>query len=145
MKILVIGDIHEPVSHPGYLTFCQDLYDEWNCDTVMFIGDITDMQAISFHAANPMCPGPDDEYKLTMERMQLWYKAFPKARVCIGNHDNRVIRLAESVNIPPRFLRDHADIWDTPGWDWRFNHVLDDTYYFHGIGRSGIHPAYTLS
>ena len=37
MKVLVIGDCHEPVSHPGYLAFCQDLYADWDCDQVVFM------------------------------------------------------------------------------------------------------------
>ena len=142
MKVLVIGDLHCPVVHPGYLSFCKDLYEEWNCDTVLFIGDIADFQAISFHANNPMCPGPDDEYDLAKQEIQKWYKEFPKAKVCIGNHDERVIRLAQSVNIPSKFLRDYGEIWETPGWDWAFEHIIDEVYYFHGTGLSGVHPAY---
>jgi predicted phosphodiesterase len=54
-KVLAIGDIHAPATHPGYLTFCKDVYHEWGCDTVVFMGDVIDHQAISFHANNPQC------------------------------------------------------------------------------------------
>ena len=145
MKILCIGDVHEPVSHPGYLSFCQDLYYQWDCDTVIFMGDIADFQAISFHANNPMCPSPIDEYVLTKQKIQKWCKAFPKAKLCIGNHDERVIRLAESVNIPPKFLRNFSEIWKTPDWEWKYEHIIDDIYFFHGIGFGGIHPAYNAA
>jgi len=147
-RILTIGDIHEPVSHPGYLQFCQDLYYEWNCDTVVFIGDVADFQAVSFHAANPMCPGPDDEYTLTKQKIQKWYKAFAhakKKKVCIGNHDERVIRLAESVNIPSKFLRDYKEIWKTPNWEWAHEHIIDGVYYFHGTAMGGVHPAWNTA
>lgn len=140
-KTLVIGDIHEPVSHPGYLSFCQDLYEAWSCDSVVFIGDIVDWHSISFHARHPDAPGPDDEYQLALEKVQKWYEAFPKARVCIGNHDERIIRLAASVGIPSKFIRDYAETWHTPGWDWRTEHVVDDVYYFHGTGNGGTYPA----
>jgi hypothetical protein len=110
----------------------------------VFLGDVADFQAISFHANNPQCPGPDDEYQLAKQRIKRWYKAFPKAMVCIGNHDERVIRLAESVNIPKRFVRDHAEIWKTPGWEWGYDFVLDDIYFFHGTGNGGEHPAYNV-
>ena len=142
MKVLAIGDIHAPVFHPGYLAFCQDLYEEWDCNTVMFIGDVVDSHAISFHAAHPDCPGPVDEYEMTCIQIAKWRDAFPKARVCIGNHDERVVRLAESVNIPAKFLRNYADLWDTPTWDWGYDFTLDDVYYFHGTGNGGIHPAF---
>ena len=144
-NVLVIGDVHEPVSHPGYLQFCKDLYDEWGCDAVVFIGDVADFQAISFHANNPQCPGATDEYILTKQKIQKWYKAFPKATVTIGNHDERVIRLAESVNVPSKFLRDYSEIWKTPGWKWQHDCIIDDVYYFHGTGNGGIHPAYNAA
>lgn len=141
-KILVIGDIHEPVSHPGYLDFCKDLYDEWRCNTVVFIGDVVDWHGISFHAAHPECPGPDDEFELAHVAVQKWYKAFPKASICIGNHDERIIRLAESVNIPSRFIRSYAEIWDTPKWTWDWDFIIDDVFYFHGTGNGGVHAAF---
>lgn len=140
-RCLCIGDLHEPVSHPGYLRFCKDLYAEWSCDTVVFMGDVADMQAISFHAANPECPGPSDEFSLTKQKIAKWYRAFPKAKVCLGNHDMRPLRLAESVNIPTRYLRNHAEVWETPNWDWQFSFTIDDTYYYHGTGTSGLYPA----
>ena len=87
MRVLAVGDIHEPVSRKGYIHFCKDLYKEWDCDTVVFIGDVIDWSAVSFHAANPEAPGPHDEYKLALAGVQRWYREFPKATVCIGNHD----------------------------------------------------------
>lgn len=142
MRNLVIGDVHEPVAHPGYLRFCQDLRDEHKCDNVLFIGDCVDWHAISFHAHHPDAPGPKDEYELAFSNMQKWYKAFKEAKVCIGNHDERLIRLAETVNIPSRFLRDYKDIWKTPKWEWGTDHVIDDVFYFHGTGTGGLHPAF---
>lgn len=144
-RVLIIGDIHAPVDHPGYLPFCRDLYRQWKCDQVVFIGDVVDWHAVSFHAHHPDCPGPSDEYALAKQSVQRWYKAFPKALVCIGNHDERLIRLAESVNIPARFLRNYADIWGTPGWTWAYDHTIDDVYYFHGVGNGGVFPAYNAS
>jgi hypothetical protein len=46
------------------------------------------------------------------------------------------------VNIPSKFLRDHADVWDTPGWEWKDDFIIDDVYYFHGEGTGGVHPAF---
>src|SRR4051794_35024646 len=103
MRVLVIGDIHEPVSHPGYLAFCRDLRQRYKCDQVIFIGDVVDWHAVSFHAHHPEAPGPKDEYELAKAGVALWRNEFPKALVCIGNHDERLIRLAETVNIPAKF------------------------------------------
>lgn len=141
-KVLVIGDIHEPVSHPGYLAFCRDLRTKHKCDQVVFIGDIVDWHAVSFHARNPDCPGPKDEYELTHKGVQKWLKVFPKAKVCVGNHDERLFRLAATVNIPALFLRDYKELWGTKKWAWDNEHVIDDVYYFHGTGCGGMHPAF---
>ena len=143
MRNLVIGDLHEPVAHPGYMRFCQDLRDAHKCGDVTFIGDVADWHAISFHAKHPDAPGPKDEHELALQKIQQkWAKAFPKARVCIGNHDGRVIRVAEENGIPSRFIRSYAETWDTPGWTWEDEFVLDDAYYFHGCGTGGLHPAF---
>lgn len=144
-KVLVVGDIHAPATHPGYMQFCKDMYYEWSCNSVVLIGDVIDFQAISFHAANPQCPGPEDEFLFAYQEIRKWKKAFSKARVCIGNHDERIIRRAESVSIPSRFLRSYSEVWDTPGWDWRHEHIVDDVYFFHGTGQGGIHPAWNVA
>jgi hypothetical protein len=103
---------------------------------------MVDHQAISFHAHNPNCPGPKDEDELTLQSIQPWKKAFPTQFVTIGNHDDRVLRLAESVSITQRYLRPFSEVWETPGWRWVEDVTIDGVYYFHGTGRSGIHPAW---
>ena len=142
MNVLVIGDIHEPATHPGYMAFCKDLRKKYKTDTTVLIGDVVDHQAVSFHAANPQCAGPTDEYLLAKQKIKRWYKAFPNAWVTCGNHDARVIRLAESVNIPSRYIRDYNEVWKTKTWTWVDEVILDDVYYFHGTGRSGMYPAF---
>jgi predicted phosphodiesterase len=141
----VIGDLHEPAAHPGYMQFCKDLKRKHKCDTIVFIGDIVDHHSISFHAADPRCPGPDDEYELTLQQVKKWYKAFPDATVTIGNHDARIQRLAETVNISPIWLRDYSDMWQTPKWDWVHDTVIDGVYYFHGTGKGGLHPSFNAA
>jgi predicted phosphodiesterase len=141
-RVLVVGDVHLPVSHPAYLRFCMDLRDKHRCNSVVFIGDILDHHAISFHAHHPNAPGPDDESELAHQCIEKWVEEFPTASVCVGNHDARVIRLAETVNIPARFIRDYAEVWGTPKWNWQDEHKIDDVLYFHGVGCGGLHPAY---
>jgi hypothetical protein len=130
------------VEHPGYLKFCKDLFKKYECDTVVFIGDVVDWHAISFHAKQPECPGMLDEYKMTKKRIKKWYRTFPSAQVCIGNHDQRPERVANSVGIASVLLRTYNEIWDTPSWVWDFNFIIDGVYYCHGTGKGGYHPAY---
>lgn len=136
-RILACGDPHEPVCRKGYLQFCKDLYYEWDCDTVVIIGDLSDWSAISFHAQNPEAPGPKDEYGLAKHGIQKWYEAFPDGIVTIGNHDARPKRLAESVSIPAKFIRDYNDLWETPRWKWVHHVIIDNVYYCHGHGKGG--------
>ena len=145
MRVLVIGDIHEPCSRSTYLSFCKDMYDQWDCDTVVFIGDVVDWHGISFHAQHPESPGSVDEYEFAKFALRQWHDEFPVAKICIGNHDARVTRLAESVNIPSKFIRNYSDMWETPGWEWDYEHTIDDVYYFHGIGYGGLHPAFNAA
>jgi len=140
-RVLVIPDLHEPVTHPAALAFCQDLHRQYRCDTVVFIGDIVDWHGISFHARHPSAPGVKEEYALAKERVTRWVKSFPVAKVCIGNHDERPQRLAASVNIPEEFLLSYNAMWACPQWDWSHDHVIDGVYYVHGTGRSGLYPA----
>jgi len=131
-RVLCIGDLHAPCTRKGYMQFCKDTYKKWHCNTTVFIGDLVDWSAISFHLANPEGPGPMDEYNMAHKAIQEWYKVFPKAVVCIGNHDARPRRVAESVKIPAKFLRDYADMWETPKWNWVQSTIIDDVLYRHG-------------
>lgn len=143
-RVLVIGDLHLPAERKGYLEFCLDLYEMWDCNRVVFIGDVVDWHAISFWAKRPECPGPADEYRLARDKVQRWADAFPKALVCIGNHDERPRRLARSVSIPDFMVRDYADLWPAPGWVWDWRFSIDGVSYRHGTGAGGIHPSWTL-
>ena len=140
-RILVIGDIHEPASHAGYLKFCQDLYEAWDCRRVIFIGDVVDHHCVSFWKKDVDADGVTKETLDAAKAIAKWVEAFPKAEVMIGNHDERVLRLAASVNIPSRFIRGFETVWNTPRWKWKRETTADDVHYFHGTGCSGKRPA----
>jgi predicted phosphodiesterase len=140
-KVLVIGDIHEPACHVGYRKFCQDLYDSWGCNRVLFIGDIIDHHCISFHQKDVDADGVVKESEMAHKGVRKWNKAFPKAEVMIGNHDERVFRLGASVNIPARFIKDYDIVWDTPKWQWKHETTIDRVHYIHGTGFTGKTPA----
>lgn len=140
-RVGVIGDTHNPWSRKGYLQFCQDTFDEYDCDTIVHIGDVNDHHNISFHETEPASPGVISEYKKAKAVTQKWYKAFPKVKVCLGNHDLRIIRRAKVVKIPEFFLKTHNQLWGTSGWRWAKSWVIDGVYYYHGTGQGGLYPA----
>lgn len=141
-RVLITSDKHCPAVHPRYLHFCKDLRDKHKCDTIIDIGDIIDMESISFHTKHPDLPGPKDEHKLALKEIQKWYKAFPKATITIGNHDERVFRKAAATSIPASYLRDYNEIWKTPNWNWVYDIIVDGVYYHHGSGSGGLYPAF---
>ena len=141
-KVLVIPDLHLPVAHPCALDFCVDIYNKHECDEVVFIGDIVDHHAISFHDKNPNCPSAKDEYLAVGEDLVEWRDTFPEATVVLGNHDERPERIASKDGIPELYLKPYKEVWETPDWDWVFDTEIDDVYYFHGIGSTGKTPAF---
>ena len=141
MRVLAVGDIHIPAEHPGYLEFVRGVRRKHRCDRVVLIGDVFDWHAISFHAKNENAPTAIGEYEEARKRVRAWHKAFPGALVCIGNHDERVERLAASAGVPAQFVRSYNETWETPSWEWYHEHFLDGVRYFHGTGLSGQRPS----
>jgi predicted phosphodiesterase len=146
MNCLIIGDLHLPAEREDYLAFCKKMKRKYRTDQTIFIGDILDHHAISYHEKHPESDGAVGEYDKAMKSMRKWYKAFPNALVCIGNHDERVHRLAASSGIPAMYLREYSDVYDTPTWDWAYEHEVDEVFYYHGTGSSsGLCPAFNTA
>jgi len=132
-RILVVGDLHEPFCLDKYLQFCIDTYAKWNCNHVIFIGDIIDNHYASFHQADPNGMGGGDELDLAIKKVSKWYEAFPKADVCIGNHDRIIMRKAFSSAIPKEWIKSYNEVLKT-NWNWVERVVYDDVQYVHGEG-----------
>ena len=128
-RILVIGDLHAPFTLEGYLDFCVDMYAIYNCNQVIFIGDIIDNHYASFHTTDPDGLGGGDELELAVEDVAKWYEAFPVADVTIGNHDRMIMRKAFDSQIPKRWIKSYNDVLGTPDWNWVENIVYDDVLY----------------
>ena len=131
-RVLVIGDLHEPFTLPGYLQFCKDTKKKYKCNEVVMIGDVIDNHHASFHDTDPDGMGGADELELAVSKIKKWAKAFPVAKVCIGNHDAIIMRKAFSSKIPKIWVKDYNDVLGTPGWDWGHNHTIDGVKYTHG-------------
>lgn len=132
-RILVIGDLHEPFCLEGYLEFCKETYAKWNCNQVLFIGDIIDNHYSSYHEADPDGMGGGSELALAIKRVQKWYTAFPDADVCIGNHDRIIMRKAFSSAIPKEWIKSYNDVLGVK-WNWVESVSYDNVLYEHGEG-----------
>jgi predicted phosphodiesterase len=144
-RILIAGDTHLPFVRKGYLQFLKDLRKKYRCNMILHIGDVVDSHSISFHEHHPELPNSLDEYKQAFEMVKEWKVVFPKMLVVIGNHDSRIIRLANSVNIPSQMLKTYQEIWETPGWNWQWSFDIDNIHYVHGHNSGGgLWPAYNM-
>lgn len=146
MRILVIGDTHFPAVHPKYLSHLLKIRDKYKCTTVVHIGDVVDHNSISFHKKAPENDNAMLEYAKATKALKKYVAEFSKAYVCIGNHDERVRRLAGDAGIPMMYLKDYNEIYEQcPKWIWNYSHLLDGVQYMHGTGLSGHYPAFNAA
>ena len=137
-NVLVIGDPHEPFTKEGYLEFCRKIQEEYDCGTVIHIGDAVDNHAVSYHEKDPEGMSAGDEFNLAIERMKRWYYTFPNVKVCIGNHDALPFRKAFSAGLPKTWLKTYQELLQSPPtWEWDFVHQVNGVIYQHGTGLSG--------
>jgi len=137
-NVLVIGDPHEPFTKEGYLEFCREIQEKYDCGTVVHIGDAVDNHAVSYHEKDPEGMSAGDEFNLAIERMKRWYYTFPNVKVCIGNHDALPFRKAFSAGLPKTWLKTYQELLQSPStWEWDFVHQVNGVIYQHGTGLSG--------
>ena len=133
-NILVIGDLHEPFCLDGYLDWCLEQYEAFNCNQVIFIGDIIDAHGFSYHEPDPDGMSSGLELETAIKKIAKWYEAFPQADVMIGNHDRMASRKAMSGGIPAAWIRSYNEVLGTPSWNWCDSVIYDDVLYEHGEG-----------
>lgn len=133
-RVLAIGDLHEPFCLDGYLDFCKHTYAKYNCNMVVFIGDVIDSHFSSFHETDPDGMGAGDELQLAINKLSRWVEAFPVARVTVGNHDRIIRRKAFSGGIPKAWIKSFNEVLGAPDWEFVDRVVIDDVQYVHGEG-----------
>tara|TARA_R110002050_G_scaffold32925_4_gene84306 strand:- start:1525 stop:2469 length:945 start_codon:yes stop_codon:yes gene_type:complete len=141
-NILIIGDIHEPFSLEGYLEHCKEMYKKHDCNKVIFIGDIIDNHFGSYHETDTEAYGAKYELSECIRKVKKWYKAFPNAEVCIGNHDAIVSRKAQTGGIPEEWIRSYSEVLETPNWNWGTDFIHNDVRYTHGHKSAKARSAY---
>lgn len=137
-NILVIGDTHEPFTKDGYLEFCRNVQEKYDCGTVVHIGDLTDNHAVSYHEKDPEGKSAGDEFNLALENCKKWYYTFPNVKICIGNHDALPFRKAFTAGLPKGWLKTYQELLQSPStWEWDFKHIINGIIFQHGTGLSG--------
>ena len=134
-NILVIGDLHAPFIKEGYLEFCLEMYYKHQCNNTVLIGDIMDLHFSSYHEADPDGFGAGEELRRAKMQIEEFYKAFPKAKVCIGNHDLIPNRKAFTGGLSKYWVMDISVVLDTPYWEYSEEFIIDGVLYTHGTNR----------
>lgn len=135
---LIIGDTHSPFEHKNYLEFCLEIGRRVKCGTVIHIGDLVDNHSISYHEHDPNGWSPMHEMQETDKHLADWFKAFPKVKLCRGNHDHLVDRKGKTAGLPQRAFKPYREIWNLPdGWEDDFSFTIGECRYTHGTQYSG--------
>ena len=133
-RVLVVGDLHAPFDLDGYFNHCVDVYNRYNCNTTVFIGDVIDNHYSSYHETDADGMGGGEELDVAVERLRRWHKQFPNSVVIIGNHDRIIMRKAQTSQVPAKWIRSYKEVLEVPTWDFKEQHEIDDVLYIHGEG-----------
>jgi predicted phosphodiesterase len=145
-NVLVIADMHEPFCKDGYREHCQKMQEKYDCGTIVLIGDEVDLCGVSQWEKDPDGFSAGTEADMAQFKMKQWYKAFPQAHVCIGNHTARPFRQARANGVPKKFIKSYEEAWEAPiGWKWAESWVINGVLYTHGTGFSGANAAIRIA
>jgi len=133
-NVLVVGDLHEPFCLDAYVDFCLQQYHKYLCTDVIFIGDIIDNHFSSYHETSADGMGGAAELDLAIKRISRWYKAFPFAKVIIGNHDRIIMRKAQTSAVPSKWIKSYKEVLEVPNWEFMERYEQDNVQYVHGEG-----------
>ncbi len=132
-NVLIIGDLHCPWDLKGYAQFCKEIQIKHECTKVIFIGDVIDGNSWSYHEKDVDGLSVKYEVENAIEHLQEYYKLFPEALICWGNHDLLIERKARTAGMSRKFIKSLHEIIEAPkGWKFVHQVVIDDVRYTHG-------------
>jgi hypothetical protein len=129
---LIIGDLHLPFIKDGYLEFCIYIHKKYNCNNVIFIGDILDNHASNFWESDPDGHSAGEELSIAEQKLEIWRDAFPEALVCVGNHDDIPGRKIFSSGVSKQWLKSPNEVLGV-NWEFGEEFFIDDVLYTHGL------------
>ena len=133
--VLFIGDLHFPFEHKLAYDFTKHVYESHpEITDVIFAGDIIDNHYSSFHDADPDGMSANDEFNKAVNSMKKWYELFPKAKVCVGNHDAIPQRKAFNAGLSAKWIKTIPEMYDIDGWDFQEFHDVGEFTFVHGLG-----------
>lgn len=134
----VFSDPHIPFNHPNYLQFCVDTFRHYGVGQIVCCGDLVDNHAISRHIKEPCAHSACDELDMSLAEVKKFVRAFPKVKMCKGNHDMRIILQAATLGIDQRFLKPYSELLELPkSWEIDDEFIIDGVLYKHGTNCTG--------
>lgn len=144
-RYLVISDTQIPFEHPHGLTFCKEVQREYDIpkENILHVGDEVDQYFGSLYDHDPdALHTPNSEIRETIDKLKLWYDAFPMMRIAESNHGQRWINKAFKAKIPSIFMRKYQEVLEAPPtWKWAKSWRIASKHPFgitHGVGYSGM-------
>lgn len=132
-NVLFIADLHAPWIKKGYLEWCKQEQEKYQCKTVIFSGDIIDSGAWNYHEHDPDGLGVKDELEAAKKQLRLAYKLFPEAISLLGNHDLLISRKAKTAGLSQSFIKGLGDVLESPKkWQFVHEYTKDRVKYIHG-------------
>ena len=135
----VVSDLHIPYSAKNYLKFLETEFEKRGVTDIVIIGDMIDFNTVSRHGLDPNNSNSAlTEYDKTMAEVKKVYEMFPYAYYTMGNHDSRLMSVANKSGIPSRFVRTFQDLFEIPKtWKVGDSFIIDGVKYLHGDSFSG--------
>lgn len=138
-NVLAISDLHIPFEHKNALNFVTKVYEKYNCNEVVFMGDLFDVYSLSKYTKTPSSYNVTDEFKLSKKKVKQWTKEFPVAKCLLGNHEIRINKKLTEGGIPKEFIKSFNELWELPKeWIWQYEFEINNIHYLHG-NRDGMY------
>lgn len=140
-NVLTCSCSHEPYTHKHFLEFLVQTQKEHKCGQIVHLGDLVDNHATSYHEHDPDVLSDGDEIKLAIKHLAKWKLAFPKMKVCKGNHDILNERKAKTNGQSEKRIKTIQEIYEFPKtWEWEWSHYVSNVKYEHGTSFGGNTP-----
>ncbi len=131
--VLVIPDLHVPFQHKDSYEFLELVNATFKPDEIVSVGDIVDAHANSRYEHDPDGMSPGEEVEASALGLDELEDLFPNMKICIGNHDNRILKAAYKAGIPKAAMKSLEEIYGMPsGWTMADHFMVDNVIYEHG-------------
>jgi len=139
-RVLVIPDPHAPFMKDGAIEFLTGIYRKYECNEVVCLGDEIDFHWSSFHNTDPDGLNAEDELKQAVKQLSKLAEAFPRVKVCSGNHSDIPKRQAYAAGLSKSLVKDLKSVYLEHGasvekWEFADHFIIGGVKYCHGTGR----------